>query len=79
MPKSIDLTNQQIDVQQSKEIDQKASSGNGEPVIVDVWMFVFTDRTYGDQIRIRFRREARDEIVRKLTGVVIAGGELPKL
>ena len=48
--------------------------------VVDVWMIVLTDRQSGDQIRVSFRKDARDELVRQLTGgIVLAGGELPKL
>lgn len=47
---------------------------------VDVWTLVLSDRQTGDQIRLSFRRDARDELVRQLTGgVVLAGGDLPRL
>jgi hypothetical protein len=60
------------------EID--APEGNGEPRQVDVWTLVFTDRQSGDQFRIAFREDTRDELVRQLTGgIVLAGGNLPKL
>jgi hypothetical protein len=46
----------------------------------DVWTIVLTDRLVHDQFRISFRRETRDEVVRQLTGgIVLAGGELPRL
>lgn len=47
---------------------------------VDVWTLILSDRHSGDQIRLSFRKDARDELVRQLTGgVVLAGGELPRL
>lgn len=54
------------------------SQNGGAPV--DVWMLALTDSVTGDQIRISFRRDTRDELVRQLTGgIVLAGGEMPKL
>jgi hypothetical protein len=54
---------------------------DGQPTeAVEVWQLVLTNMVSKDQIRISFRREARDELVRQLTGgVVLAGGELPRL
>lgn len=47
---------------------------------VDVWTLILTDRATGDQIRVSFRKDARDELVRQLTGgIVLSGGELPRL
>lgn len=58
------------------ELDEK----DGGPEVVDVWTLVLTDMVSRDQIRISFRRDTRDELVRQLTGgVVLAGGELPRL
>lgn len=80
MPKSITLVNQHIAVERGSQLDNEASEENGSPVSVDTWTVVFTDRTYGDQIRITFRREARDDVVRQLTGgVILAGGDLPSV
>lgn len=80
MPKQIILVNQHIGVERGSELDDEASKEDGAPVLVDTWSLVFTDRTYGDQIRVVFRKEARDAIVRDLTGgVILAGGDLPSV
>jgi hypothetical protein len=78
MPKYVTLINQHIGVERGSELDDEESKKNGAPVSVDTWTIVYTDRTYGDQIRVTFRKEARDQIVRQLTGgVILAGGDLP--
>lgn len=72
------LLNQHIAVETGSAEEQ--GEGNGQPKIVPRWALVFTDRASGDQTRISFGQQARDEIVRQLTGgVVLAGGDLPKL
>lgn len=46
------------------------------------WVLVFTERypPTGDEIRFEMDRSTRDAIVKALTGgVVLFGGELPKL
>lgn len=73
-----ELLNQHIGVEHGKEL--QPIGGNGELAEVERWTIVFTDRATGDQVRIGFGRDARDEIVRQLTGgVVLAGGDLPKV
>lgn len=58
-----------------KGVDQEQDGS-----FTDTWTLIFTDRATGDQIHIAFRREARDELVRQLTGgVVLAGGDLPSV
>lgn len=58
----------------------KDEDGDESLEVAEVWTLVLTDRQSRDQIRIAFRREARDELVRQLTsGVVLAGGEFPKV
>lgn len=53
---------------------------NGDPEVFDMWTIVMTDRGTGDQHRISFTRDTRDELIRQLTGgIVLAGGELPRL
>jgi hypothetical protein len=80
MPKAIALVNQHIGVERGSELDSEESEKSGAPVSVDTWTIVYTDRTYGDSIRVTFRREARDALVRQLTGgVILAGGDLPKV
>lgn len=79
MPKLIELHNQAIGVERGTELDNKLSQENGSPMVVDTWTIVFQDRSYGDQIRITVRKDARDALVRDLTGgIVLAGGELPQ-
>lgn len=44
------------------------------------WIFTFADRHSGDTIRFAFDDDVRDYIVRELTGgIVLAGGDLPKV
>lgn len=63
-----------------QETDVVQVEGEETLEVVDTWTIILTDRQSRDQIRIAFRREARDELVRQLTGgVVLAGGELPKI
>ena len=46
----------------------------------ETWTLVFREQGSGNQIVFAMRREARDELVRQLTGgVVLAGGEFPQL
>lgn len=79
MPKQIALANQHIGVERGTEIDSKESEAAGAPIVVETWTLVFTDRTYHDQYRVTFRRDARDALVSDLTGgIVLAGGELPQ-
>jgi hypothetical protein len=55
---------------------------NGAPVDVEGWALVFTEMAppTGNKIQYAFGREVRDFIVRGLTGgIVLHGGELPKL
>lgn len=73
MPKMTQLFNQHIAVEKGQEIDAKNSDENG-PVIVEIWTLVFTDKSYGDQIRIGFPQEARDSIVKDLMGGIILPG-----
>jgi hypothetical protein len=76
MPKVITLVDHHMAAVKGTEVEESGT----DAALVDVWELVFTDRSNRDQIRIRFRREARDEIVRQLTGgVVLAGGDLPRL
>ena len=79
IPKDIRLYNQHIAATKEQELDPKSSTPD-QPVVRDIWTLVFTDKTYGDRILISFPRETRDELVNQLTsGIVLAGGELPKL
>ena len=75
MPTISNLVGWQIQAVKGSEPDNQ---NGGAPV--DVWTLMFQDVQTGDQIRIGFRRDVRDEIVRQLTGgVVLAGGDFPKL
>lgn len=71
MPKAIALYNQHIGVQKGTEIDNKASEEEGSPVVREVWTFVFTDKTYGDETRITFNKETRDQLVKDLMGGLV--------
>lgn len=76
MPRVEILDNFHLAALKGMEVDE----GRDETSAVETWMLVLTDRVSKDQIRISFRREARDELVRQLTGgVVLAGGEFPKV
>ena len=80
MPRHVIFTNQHIGVERGSELDDDESNKQGSPVSVDTWTIVFTDRSYGDQIKVSFRKEARDALVRQLTGgVILAGGDLPSV
>lgn len=62
-------------------ISERAES-NGEPREVEGWALVFTEiaPATNDRIVFEFGRDVRDYIVRELTGgVVLAGGDLPRL
>lgn len=77
MPEIVTLVGYNMQARKGTEVEERDGSPDG---VVDIWELVFTSMTTKDQIRISFRREARDELVRQLTGgVVLAGGELPKL
>jgi len=77
MPRVEILDNYHMAAMKGMEVDENR---DGEASAVETWMLVLTDRASRDQIRISFRREARDELVRQLTGgVVLAGGEFPKV
>jgi hypothetical protein len=48
----------------------------------DEWVLVFTETfpPTGDELRYEMNRETRDAVVRGLTdGIVLAGGDLPKV
>jgi hypothetical protein len=71
-----------IGVEHEKQPEAPAGEENGGVEMVDIWTLVLTEVSppTNNQYRIGFRRDARDEIVRALTGgVVLAGGDLPNL
>ena len=48
----------------------------------DTWILVFTEKIppTGDEIHFEMNRETRDAVVKGLTdGIILAGGDLPKL
>ena len=48
----------------------------------DLWVLVFTETfpPTGDELRYEMDRDTRDAVVRGLTdGIVLAGGDLPKV
>ena len=81
MPRVEILSNLAIRATKSQETDVvRGDNGDETLEVADVWTIVYLDRQSGDQIHMSFRREARDELVRQLTGgVVLAGGEFPKV
>jgi hypothetical protein len=81
MPRTEILSNFHIQATKSQETDiVRGEDGEETLEMVDVWTITLTDRQTPHRILISFRKDARDELVRQLTGgVVLAGGELPKL
>jgi len=64
----------------NQHMQAEKGSEQGPTGVAEVWTLIFSDKVTGDQVRVSFPREARDEIVRQLTGgIVLAGGELPRL
>lgn len=77
MPQVHQLVGYHMQAVKGSEVEEQDGQAQG---MVDIWMLVFTDRASGEQIRISFRKDARDELVRQLTGgIVLAGGDLPKV
>lgn len=81
MPRREILSDFHIAAVKGQETDVvKGENGEEDLEVVPVWTLALTDRQSGDQIFLSFRREARDELVRQLTGgVVLAGGEFPQV
>lgn len=75
MPKLISLHNQHIAVEKGTELEPDTSA-DGEPVVHEIWTLIFNDRSYGDQIRISFRKDVRDQVVKDLMGGVILPGTI---
>lgn len=44
----------------------------GSPGKDDAWRLLLTDKNSGDQMWLAFDRETKDELVRQLTGIVLA-------
>ena len=79
--KIMQLANQSIGVVKGTRLASEAEAA-ADPQVeqIDTWELVFIDRDNGDQVRIAFEREVRDDIVRQLTGgIVLAGGEFPRI
>jgi len=76
------LTGFHIAVEHEKQ-PVETQPGNGDSVeMIDIWTLVFTEMQppTGDSYRISFQRDTRDQLVSLLTGgIVLAGGELPRL
>ena len=80
MPRVEILSNFHIQAIKSQETEITDENGSEGLQMVDVWTLILTDRQSPHRIQIAFRREARDELVRQLTGgVLLAGGEFPKV
>jgi hypothetical protein len=77
VPTTTYLTAHSIDVEKGTELVEREE---GETTAEEKWSLVFQDRVTGSVIRYAFNRETRDELVRRLTGgIVLHGGELPKI
>ena len=76
-----ELFNHHIGVEMGEVPDPETSEAlGGAPATQPLWYVVLTDRDTGDVIRFALTRKGRDGLVRDLTGgIVLAGGELPKL
>lgn len=75
MPKLTILTNHHMHADKGSRLVEQPGE---EPVLLEMWTLLFTDRVTQDQVQISFPREARDELVKLLTGgVVLAGGGFP--
>lgn len=71
-----DLWGWAVDVAKGTELEEHPDG----PITHDTWQLVFVEGGTNNVIRYSFRREVRDELVRKLTGgIVLAGGELPRV
>ena len=81
MPRTEILSNFHIQALKSQETDVVPGENGDEALeVVEVWTLILTDRQSPHRIQIAFRKEARDELVRQLTGgVVLSGGNLPKV
>jgi len=78
MPRDIVLRGNSVRV--SRGMLPVAPGSNGEPQVAQRWVLTYIDAQTGDTIRFAFDDEVRDYIVRELTGgVVLAGGNLPKV
>lgn len=65
-----------VDVAKGTELEEHPDG----PISHDIWTLVFVEKNTGNLIKYPFRRDTRDELVRKLTGgIVLAGGELPNI
>ena len=75
-----ELRNQMIQAEKGQVVGPPSPENGGKPQTVDVWKITCTDRAIGDQVWVIMDEALKDEIVRQLTGgIVLAGGELPKL
>lgn len=80
------LRNHHIGVVHDEAVDGKRTEAARQldPTAAEVmqprWTIVLTDRDTGDQILLPLMREGRDGLVNDLTGgIVLAGGELPRI
>ena len=62
------------------QVNARKETEMSEEGVVEIWVLYFQEQGSGDQIRFAMRKDARDELVRQLTGgLVLAGGDLPQL
>ena len=76
----LNLRGWNVTIERGKIIER--GEGNGEPKEAESWILVYTEAIppTGKQIRFEMGRDLRDYVVRELTGgIVLSGGELPKI
>jgi hypothetical protein len=80
--RTVHLNGWNVDVQKQQIMVQNPDGVPGDMIPGEGWVLIFQEQVpqSGDSIVFAFGREVRDEVVRKLTGgLVLAGGEFPKL
>lgn len=75
MPRVTHLFNHHMEVLHRRE----PVEGEQGTSIEDIYEFVFTDRVSGDQIRVGFGKETRDQMVTKMSGITVAASLPPNL
>jgi hypothetical protein len=53
------------------EKSTEPTEGQNGVGIEDVWTLIFTDQRFGEQYRISFRKDTRDKLIERLTGVIV--------
>lgn len=77
MPKQTELFNQHIECKEGTKLTDNPDDP-GAPIISKTWTITMSDRTYMDQHIITFGQDARDHLVKVMTGGIVLGGDLPQ-